>query len=532
MAATPFALIQAGGQLIAMKPDGSAVFTITLPAGVTLASTVRVRASVLNRKIIVAGTGALSEPIWIRPTNLAAYKLRMFAPAAGPVLTGGAAGGLIYGWVSFFQKIDGVVVNESPLSPASVQSTSKIFTAIPISANPNGTGRRLYRSVDTGSVPFAMTDIDDNTTTTFDSNAITSAALSLLAASPQLGTAPTDLDLITSWRSRMWGRSDTAGARDNAYFTEVDQPWAWAPDSFLLAEPVGEDDFGITGWLPRKDELVMLKRSRVLKIIGTGIDADFDVLGVADGIGCISPDSCAVIRDIGYFLGLDGPYKVGPNGVDAIFDKRVVPWFQTDDYFNRAMFASALGGYNPLTTTYDLHLAAAGSTVLDRWVSYSVNDHTWTGPHKTGKFTPYGRGLLRDTNGQFNPCVGGSDGYLYQMNQDGASDAGKPIEIDWLTKAFSGGAPDIEHTWLEGALLMKEQTHTGQSAGSLRVTPYMGDKNAPAGNPFDVEMLTGRERLPRFGTGRLLQLRFTHTIDGEDVELYGMEIPFIEEGRR
>lgn len=535
MAATPFSLVQAGGSLIALKPDGSAKFVITLPSGVTMASDVRVRASVLNRKIIVAGKDALLEPIWIRPQNLSAYKLRILAPASAPILTGGASGAAVYGWYSFIQKIDGIVVNESPLSPSSGQSTSKVFTAIAVSTNADVTGRRLYRTVDGGTVPFQVVDIDDNTTTTLATNSVTSAALSLLPSDPQLGIAPTDLDLIVSWRDRMWGRSNTATQRDNGFFTEVDQPWAWALDNFVLAQPVGEDDYGITGWLPRKDELGMLKRSRVLKVIGTGIDADFDVLVVAEGIGCISPDSCVTIRDIGYFLSTDGPYKFGPAGVDPIFDQKVVPWFQTDDFFNREMFASAVGGYNPYVTSYDLHLAAAGSTVLDRWVSYDIKRGTWTGPHVTNKMTPYGRGLLRDTNGQFLACIGGSDGYLYRMNQLGASDGGTAIPIDWLTNPFHGGAPDIEHVWQEGALLMKAQRAV--SIQSLKITPYLGDLSEdgnlpPVTAPFDVDMNTGRARLPRLGTGRVAQLQFTHNIDGEDVELYGLELPFFEQGRR
>lgn len=526
---TPFSLIQAGSHLDAMNPDGSAQVEITLPSGVTISATDRVRVAILNRKIIVAGSPGISEPIWIRPLTLDAFKLRIAAPTA-PVLTGGASTGPFYGWVSFIQKIGSEVVNESPLSPSSIQSTSAIFTSIAIP--PGGspvTGRRLYRSVKNGTIPFPAVDIDDIVTTTFDTNSITDASLQLLPGDPDLGLAPSDLDLIVAWRDRLWGRSATDGQQDNAYFTEVAEYWAWRPDNFLLAQPGGEDFFGITGFIPRRDELGICKRSRILKVIGTGVDADFDVIVVADGIGCVSPDSIAVIRDIGYFLGLDGPYTFGPQGVQSIVDKRVSPWFQTDTFFNRAMFHAAVGGYNPINGTYDLHLASAGSSVLDRWVSYDIKRDEWIGPSKTDKFTPSARGLLRDANSQFLPAIGSTDGWVYMMNQGGASDQGVGIAIDWISAFLSGNAPDIYHRWLEGAILIAIQAG---STAPLVITPRVGDLDATDGTAINVSQLVDRTRLPRFGTGRLLRLQLTHSQNGEDVLLYALEIPFNETGRR
>lgn len=526
--AMPFSLIQAGNALIAMKPDGSATSTITLPSGVTISADERVRGAVLNRKIIIAGSPAISQPIWIRPSTLAAFKLRIVAPTA-PTLTGGAAGGPFYGWVSFIHKIGTEVVNESPLSPVSAQSTSAIFTSIAIPTDPSVTGRRLYRSVKNGTLPFAAHDIDDIVTTTYDTNAITDALLALNTSDPDLGTAPTDLDIIVAWRDRLWGRSATEGQQDNAYFTEVAQYWAWAADNFLLAQPGGEDFFGITGFIPRRDELGIAKRSRILKVIGTGIDADFDVVVVADGIGCVSNDSICVIRDIGYFLGLDGPYQFGPQGVSAIFDKRVSAWFQTDTYFNRDMFSQAVGGYNPLTSTYDLHLASAGASVLNRWISYDMKRDEWLGPHKTDKFTPSARGLLRDDNSQYQPAIGSSDGWLYKMNQSGASDQGTGIAIDWITAWLSGNAPDILHRWLQGSVLIAVQSGATQP---LVITPRVGDLNATDGTAINISQLVDRTKTRRFGVGRLLRLQLTHSQNAEDVQLYAIEIPFNEIGRR
>jgi hypothetical protein len=526
--AQPFSLVQAGAKLYALTLDGTTALEITLPNGVTINPNFRVRAAVLNRKIVISGTPGISEPIWIYPLTLAAYPMRVTAPTA-PVLTGGAAGGPFYGWVSFIQKIGTEVVNESALSPASVQSTSAIFTDIDTSGQSFVTGRRLYRSVADGTIPFAAHDIDDNSTTSYDTNSITDADLALNASDPSLGPIPSDADLIVAWRDRLWVVSRTEGSQDRIYFTEVGQHYAFAATNFLLAQPLGEDDFGVTGFIPRRDELGVTKRNRVLKVIGTGIDADFDVVGIVDGIGCVSPDSIVVIRDIGHFLGLDGTYALGPQGVTPTFDQKVVPWFQTDTYFNRDEFRRALGGYNPFATTYDLHLCVPGETTLTRWVSLDIKRQEWTGPHKTGKFTPSARGLLRSAESQYLPTMGSADGFLYKMNQAGASDEGTAIAIDWVHAYLSANAPDIFHRWLQGSILIAIQA--GATA-PLVITPYVGEINAGASAAINVSQLVGRTKLPRFGAGRLLKLQFTHSTNAEDVLIYAIEIPFNEVGRR
>jgi hypothetical protein len=526
-----FSLIQAGDKLYALTLSGDFSKEIVLPAGITIDGTARIRYAILARKIVVGGTPGISAPIFIDPKTLIAYPLRMAGPgASAPVLTGGAVNGLAIGWVTFIQKIDNIVVNESPLSDPSAASTSRIFTSIAVPpVGSAATGRRLYRSVVNGTVPFQAVDIDDITTTTFDTNGISDAELQLTPADEDLGEAPSDLDLLVAWRDRIWARSATDGQQDNGYFTAVGEYWAWNPTNYLRAQPVGEDVFGITGWLPRRDELGMLKRARVLKIVGTGVDADFDVIVVADGIGCVSPDSCVVIRDIGYFMGQDGPYRWGPEGVQPIFDDKVTPWFQTDVYFNRSMFRQAVGGYNAINDTYDLHLASAGSTVLDRWVSFDLGRREWLGPSLTNRFTTYGRGLLRDEDAQYQPSMGGNDGFIYKMNRPGASDEGVAIAIDWILGWLSGGAPDIEHRWLQATVFVRIEPG---ATGKLLLTARVGGLDAPDTAALEVDLTTDRTRLPRFGTGRLLRLQFTHATNGEDVLVEALEIPFNEIGRR
>jgi hypothetical protein len=188
-----------------------------------------------------------------------------------------------------------------------------------------------------------------------------------------------------------------------------------------------------------------------------------------------------------------------------------------------------VGGYNPFSTTWDLHLAVPAATTLTRWISYDINRKEWLGPHKTDKFTPSARGLLRSDASQYLPTIGSSDGFLYKMNQVGASDEGTGIAIDWIMAFLSGNAPDIFHKWLQGTILLAIQV--GATAPVV-ITPRVGELDATDGTTINVSQLVGRTKLPRFGTGRLLRLEFTHSQNAEDVLIYALEIPFSEAGRR
>ena len=87
--------------------------------------------------------------------------------------------------------------------------------------------------------------------------------------------------------------------------------------------------------------------------------------------------------------------------------------------------------------------------------------------------------------------------------------------------------PDISKYFGELALISKIQ-----SAGTLTITPYVGGLGASAGTAISADMTLGRERLRRLGDGTHVKLIFTHATAGQDVELFGYEIGFFENGRR
>jgi len=250
-----------------------------------------------------------------------------------------------------------------------------------------------------------------------------------------------------------------------------------------------------------------------------------------DGKGCVAPDSVQVIQDIGYWLGNDGVYQWGPKGVECV-SNQVTGWFQSDRYFNRGEFPNAVGHYNQKHNLYQLLLSALGSSVLDRWVALEIDTGRWHGPHKTGAFTPTFAGELQDTNGVTIPCMGGSNGFVYLMNQATATDDGTAIDYD-VQLRHTGNTPDREKVFLEMSV------HTRiESGGTLSITPSLGtEAAAEQASAIAHDLTKDRERLRRVSistnpTGRFLKLRFRNNEDTRKVQLRGYEIPYFLTGRR
>lgn len=545
-----FYIVHAGTSLQIVRENGTIYGTLTPPSGVTISATRPARFATLSRRVVI--TNAPSQNLWLDPLTFTLYKLAIAGPSVTPTASVGVSTGLTGAYsykYSFIQKIGGILVNESPISAASNTVTlanQTLAGTIPVSADTAVTGRRVYRTVVGGAIYLFAFDVADNTTTTFD-NGLADAGLG--DAAPTILNAPagtvdgTYLTLITEWKNRLWARADGVGLVDQIQRTEVDTPYQWVADT-LPANSLGEDETGITGFVRRQNELGIGKRNRILKVVGTGVTGadgvpDWEVIVVSEETGILSADSIQVIRDIGYFLGIDGVYAYGSDGVVGLSRGKVDPWFTTPNFFTNTLFETCFGGYNARTDTYDLHLGAVGATTFNRWVSLTLQAGAggkWLGPHLTTAFTPTCRATFRDAYGGYLPVVGGADGFIYLMNQSRASDlagsapsVGIAIGIDWITAFLNGGDPDLTHMWNQPTVLIENQ---GVAAGSVTVFPRLGDTDAVDGTSQPLLQQTARVRLFRWGAGRLLALRFTHAIADEDVQIYGWEQPVVTLGRR
>lgn len=511
-----------------------ALSDLIMPTGVTVSSTYRTRFATLAGSILASHGPTIN--IRIDPATLTVTPLSIPKPGSVPTTATGAAGVLTGDYlykVSFAQISGSALVSESPLSEASaivtLSAQKGALSAIPTSTADGVTSRKLYRTTAGGAVYFPLATIADNTTTVYTDN-VADASLGSTAAATDLGnpygtTTADYLPLLLAWKNRLWSVGNLTP--DLVYFSGIDRWFAWSATNYLTLNPAGQGVSGVTAFLPRRDELGVSKQHGLWKIVGTGSES-YQVIQVIAGVGVVAPESVVVISDIAYFLSEEGVYAWGSGGIENVSVDRVAAWFQTDDYFNRSRFQDAFAIWNQREGLYELHLAAAGSGVEDRWVSYDYLRRVWTGPHKTNATTPSVVAQLEDAEGMSIEVLGGVDGYLYRRHDAEFLDGSTSIPYAVTTLQLSGGEPGIEKYFGELTVLT-----TPQASGTLTITPTVGALNASADTAFSHDLTLDRERHGRLGVGRFASFTFSQDTASVGCEVLGYEIdPVSIVGRR
>lgn len=527
----PFSVIQAGTSLQLMDTDGG-LTTLTLPSGVTLRSDIPPRWASYREFVILTNTP--SRPLTIDASGTV-RPLTPLAPVTAPVLSGSTSGTLsgTYQARETYVVFDGngKLIAESDFSPTSntVSISSKLLTAASLATSGDTiSGRRLYRTTTGTSVYFIWIDLDGNVVTTI-SDDLSDAGLSTFSA-PGLGTPP-HLTLIAEFRDRLFGVGDVE--RDSLRYTEVAAPWAWPGDNTFPVPHVGADTIGITSLLNRRDALGVGKLNRFLQFTGTS-DSDFRLITLSENCGVLSQESVGIFQDVAYFLWHDGVYRWDPNTLTCVSDGKVRSWFTTGDFFDRERFGQAFGKVDPVRGKYRLYLINPDGDW--EWVEYDLVTRNWWGPHSTEAFTPTSTFTLYSAGNRPGLASGASDGgvYIDQTPDIDTPVSGSPrgITFDLDTPPFYATDPDYENVWGELSIMGKAQDVA--EAGTLTVTPRVGDLGVTPSTPASYDMSLSRQRLGRMGQGKLLSLNLHHEKDADEpVELYGFEIPqVIQVGRR
>ena len=533
-------VVQSGGSLYRMDLSAGTTTTLTLPTDVTLSTTRKPRFAVLNQWTVVVNSPTRNLAIDPEGTiRVLVPKAPTHPPLAVVGSSTGLTGDYIFKASFIITNSDGELLMESPLSSPSITlaATNDDISLSDIALSLDTiSARRIYRTLAGGSAFFHLADVEGNTNATL-LDATTDAKLALLPAIPSLSSPPGTLPgirfkNIVEWKSRLWAVADDTALIDTVYISDTNKVYAW--NNTVTAYPTGMDASGIIAFAKRKNQLGLLKRDGLWQISGssssTGISVtNISVSQIAFGkAGCIAPDSVVTINDKAYWLGKDGVYEWSDNGVRNVTIDTVGPWFTSDTYFNRSRFVNAFAKYNELRDTYDLHLANAGDSTENRWVSLNLKTGGWYGPHVTAAFTPTHAASCVDTNNLPMVLVGGSDGVVYTGNsanfRDGAATA---IDFDVYGPWHGLDAPDIEHFWGELSMLSRVE-----AAGTLTITPTVGRLNSSAGAAISHDLTLGRERLRRLGAGALCRLRLRHNTVNQGVSVFGYEFSVHELGRR
>ena len=526
-----FAVIQAGTSLQLLNQNNELI-TLTLPTGITLDSAKQPRFAVFERYVVMVNSP--SRPITIDNAGLVRVLCPLNPTSVLVLDDDGGAGALTgaYKAVQTFvlRDVEGNTIAES--GPGPVMDTA--FTAAADTLNAENLsvsadaiwGSKIYRTTAGGAVYFAWIEQNGNLGTNTVSDDRTDESLGSFAIA-SLG-APPNLSHIGEFRTRLWGV--IKATPDIVAYTEAGTQYAWPVTNRLPVPPAGADLKGVTAIIPRRDALGLVRLDSFHQVTGTS-NTDFRVVKIAGNVGCVSQESVAIYRDVAYWLGLDGVYQWGAEGIKCISDGAVRSWFTTDTYFERSRFANSFGFVDPIQNKYVLFLAQPTSGSEDRWVEFDLSDKTWWGPHLTSAFTPRCAIVLPDSSDRYMPLIGSTSGFLWKQQatktDDAAGDAaGISLSVD--TKFHDNGTPDIDKYWGRLAMLGKVQ-----AAGTMTITPKTGYLNASASAAISYTMTLGRQILRRLGLGKLMQLNFAHSTVAQDVEIYGYEVDDVHElGRR
>lgn len=537
-------LVEAATSLYRMSRAGvSTQITLpTTPTAITLTGAgTPLRTAVytsLGAPIVVCVNGATRD--FFIDTYGVARPLQLQSPTYAPIPVAGSGTGLtgVYTvWVSYKVKdANGATIIESGLSPASAGTSSLAnktiaLSSIPVSSDGNVNCRGLYRSLSGGNVPYPWFDIDDNISLS-EERGIADSLLSLLPSLAARNSAPPDLSLVAVWLDRLWGVPRLSP--DHLRWTDDRNFYGWSQDNDALIPPTNSDDYGVTALIPRRGSIGVTRRNYLYMIAGNSNDS-FQRIGISETLGCVSAESVVVVENTAYMLDSQGVNEWTDNGIVCISESQVDAWFTTDTYFNRALFASAQGRYNQDIDAYELLLAGAGSSTLNRWVSYHRATRTWYGPHLTNVTTftcaangTFFNGTLTDTDGVTPISVfGGTDGYLYQRDSANLNDHNTAVPFSVTLAPLSASQPD------QTKFFDRPTIHTRQETGGiLTITPTAGSLDATADAPMFHDLAQGREVLDRFGVGNYLRLTLSHSSVTERPRIYGIEIPYTLIGRR
>ena len=541
-----FLIAQGSSSLYKVNLTTGTATALTLPTGVTLSTSRKPKFAVLNQW--VAMVNSPSRNLIIDPEGTVRV-MTPRPPSAPPSVVAGSSTGLTgayrYAMSNCVLNSDGELLLESPLSPLSASvtlaNTDASLSDLEVALD-DITHRRLYRTLTGGEYPtlYRVMDVEGNVAQTVVDN-LADASLELLPSFDETlvsppGTLPgIRFKNIIEWKSRLWGISDNPTLIDSVFASETNRVYAW-PNS-LVAYPTGQDEKGIVGFGKRRNQLGLFKRNGLWQVAATSSSTgvsfnSLSVSQIANAPGSISPDTIVseLPGDTVLYLGRDGVYEWGDSGVVNVSKELVNPWFTTDDYFVRSRFQHAFARYNEKLNQYELHLAAVGSVVEDRWVSFNLTTRKWYGPHKTGAFTPSSGAHLVDGDGLPVTLVGGTDGVIYLGNQstirDGAATA---IDFDCYGPWHHKDNPDVNKFW--GQLSVRSKI---EAAGTLSITPYVGKNiTTSAQTAISHDLTTGRQQLRILGDGELMRLRIRENTVNQGAVLFGYEVDEVfENGRR
>ena len=305
--------------------------TGTLPTGLSLLTNyyiIRAGADTMNfsdtlahalagtNKVVTSGAGSGTHTWVLQPTT------------AGALTASSTYQYLVtnYNATTFQESQPSWTAGSGPLGVSitlSSTSTKVYLQDIPVSADPNVTARRIYRTTANGSILNAqlLYTIPDNTTTTY-LDLIGDGSLGMLIKL-YLDAAPL-LQKIQIHKNRAFGFINNSS---RLYFSVLFNCWYWpqglvdltatAKQFYIDINP--DDGDYITNIIPYNDELVIFKQNNIYLLSGYD-ETDFSVRKVQfrDNVGCVGFRAAAVADNWLYFVDANGIFRTNMQMIDYI----------------------------------------------------------------------------------------------------------------------------------------------------------------------------------------------------------------------
>jgi hypothetical protein len=366
-------------------------------------------------------------------TNMRAWGIA--APGSAPTLaaytTGTKMSGVYKYKVTYVRGgTYGAESNASSASAALAVTTDGIsLSAISTSSDAQVTARNIYRTSANGEAYYYLTQIADNTTTTYnDDTADTS--LDTTRVAPTTYTPPSAGKYATVYKNRMWLAVPTTRT---VYFSALDQP-EYFPSANAITISTNDAD-QITGMSVLNDALFVFTEDSVWMIQGGYTSSSFSRAKVSGSsiaaAGAIAPESIVNIGTVIFYLSDDGVNVFNGSTVELISES-ISPSIKAISYTNRQ---SAVGGWNPTLRQYWVSFPGVGSltyvfdSVYQYWTKYTHNMRA--------------SGVYELTTGDAAQLIGDAT-YVWQT-ESGYTDDGSNITWYWKSPVYDGGGSE----WLK-----------------------------------------------------------------------------------
>lgn len=258
------------------------------------------------------------------------------------------------------------------------------------------------------------------------------------------------------------------------YVSELNEPEFVRASSWIRIDP--SDGEGITGMISYRDEfLVVFKSNSIWAITGDnprppGEGGNIAVRNISQDIGCIAPESIAVVDGAVFFLSNRGIYAMTGTGIRSVDNDRVRTTLLGIPESSRKEACSA---YHVREGEYWLSFNEAEETkgYNTSQLRYGLKNNSWSKDIRTFGISSF---LVKKSPDERTVLLGGvgdapasvsTESAVLELdigNTDSIVVAGTPDDIDWnfKTKFFDCGAPYMEKNFIAVLIQLKAPADT------------------------------------------------------------------------